>query len=268
MMNNVFLKKRLNYNLRPNEQHPFHLVDTSPWPLITSLSLLSFCLSFVMYFHFFLGGTIYFIENLFLLCFFLCRWFADIIMEATHEGNHTYKVQQGVRMGMCLFIASEIMFFFSFFWAFFHASLAPPLDTGGLWPPLKLETLDSWGLPILNTLILLSSGMTITWAHRAMLHGNRNGITDSLIATIVYGLFFTSIQYYEYAVGPFSINDSSFGSLFFMLTGFHGIHVLIGTIFLIVCLFRHLNYHFTDYHHVGFEAAAWYWHFVDGAGTK
>jgi len=262
-MSNVFLKKRLNYNLKLNEQHPFHLVDISPWPLMTSMSLLSLCLSFIMYFHFFSNGTFYFLESFFILCFYLCRWFTDIIVEATYEGHHTYKVQQGIRIGMCLFIASEIMFFFSFFWAFFHASLAPSIDIGGVWPPISIETLDPWGLPLLNTIILLSSGVTITWAHRAILSSDRNGVTNSLLATIGYGLFFSSIQYYEYAVAPFSINDSIYGSLFFMLTGFHGLHVLIGTIFLIVCLLRHLKYHFTTSHHVGFEAAAWYWHFVD-----
>lgn len=262
------LNSRLNYNLKSNEQHPFHLVDLSPWPLMTSISLFSFVLSFVIYFNYFKSGAVYVLIAFIIFCFYLFRWFSDIIEEATFEGHHTFKVQQGIQIGMCLFILSEIMFFFSFFWAFFHGSLAPSVDIGCIWPPKGIISLDPWGLPLLNTIILLSSGVTVTWAHRAILSGNWVDMTKGLYATIMYGLLFTSIQYYEYTVAPFSINDSLFGSLFFMLTGFHGLHVLVGTIFLIVCLIRHLKLHFTINHHVGLEASIWYWHFVDGAGIK
>lgn len=256
-------KKKLNYNTIQKEQHPFHLVDVSPWPLLTSISLLSLVLSIVMYFHYFKSGDFYVLFNLFIWTFYLSRWFSDIIIEATYEGHHTIKVQKGIKMGMALFICSEAMLFFSFFWAFFHATLAPSVDMGCIWPPEGIEPLDPWGLPLLNTCILLSSGVTITWAHRAVFSSDRHDMGNGLWATIGYGFLFSCIQYYEYSVAPFSINDGIFGSLFFMLTGFHGLHVFVGAIFLVVCLARHINYHFTSNHHVGFECAIWYWHFVD-----
>ena len=252
-----------NYNIQKNEQHPFHMVDSSPWPLMTSFSLLGLALSFVSYFHYFQNGSFHFIVSFCILCFYLFRWFSDIIIEATFEGHHTFKVQEGIRLGMCLFIASELMFFFSFFWAFFHCSLSPSIGIGCIWPPIGINTLDPWGLPLWNTVILLSSGITITWCHRGILAGQRLITTNGLIATIIYGTIFTFIQAYEYNLAPFSINDGIFGSLFFMLTGFHGIHVLIGSIFLMVCFYRQINYHFIRRQHIGLECAIWYWHFVD-----
>ena len=255
--------KLKNHNIKNNEQHPFHMVDPSPWPIMTSFSLLSLALSFVSYFHYFQNGSYHFIFSFIICCFYLFRWFSDIIVESTFEGHHTFKVQLGIRLGMCLFIASEVMFFFSFFWAFFHCSLAPSVGIGCIWPPLGIVTLDPWGLPLLNTTILLSSGITITWCHRGILAGERLITTKGLIATIFYGIIFTFIQGYEYNLAPFSINDGIFGSLFFLLTGFHGVHVLIGTIFLIVCLYRQINYHFIRRQHIGLECGIWYWHFVD-----
>jgi cytochrome c oxidase subunit 3 len=222
-----------NYNVTSNEQHPFHMVDPSPWPLMTSFSLLGLVLSFLSYFHFFKGGSYHFLGSFLILCFYLFRWFSDVIIESTFEGNHTFKVQQGVRLGMCLFIASEVMFFFSFFWSFFHCTLAPSIGIGCIWPPLGISALNPWGLPLWNTVILLSSGVTITCTHRAILAGERMATTNGLVATITYGVIFTCIQAYEYNVAPFSINDGIFGSLFFMLTGFHGIHGIV--------LYLHLN---------------------------
>ena len=200
------------------------MVDISPWPFMTSIALLSLVLSFVSFFHYFKGGAYHFIFSFCILVFYLFRWFADVVIESTYEGHHTFKVQQGVRLGMCLFIVSEIMFFFSFFWGFFHCSLSPAIGIGFIWPPVGIETLDPWGLPLWNTVILLSSGVTITSAHRAIISGERSSTTNGLIATIIYGLIFTVVQAYEYNVAPFSINDGIFGSLFFMLTGFHGFH--------------------------------------------
>jgi cytochrome c oxidase subunit 3 len=258
---NMLLLK--NYNIKKYEQHPFHMVDISPWPIMTSISLLSLVLGFISYFHYFNNGSYHFIISFLIVCFYLFRWFSDIVTESTFEGNHTFKVQNGIRLGMCLFIASEVMFFFSFFWGYFHCSLSPCIGIGCIWPPKYIITLDAWGLPLWNTIILLSSGITITSAHRGILVGDRLTTTNSLVATILYGTIFTFIQAYEYNVAPFSINDGIFGSLFFLLTGFHGLHVLIGTIFLIICLYRQINYHFTKRHHIGFEAGIWYWHFVD-----
>lgn len=217
----LFLK---NYNVSKNEQHPFHMVDSSPWPLMTSFSLLGLAFSFLSYFHYFKGGSYHFIFSFLIVCFYLFRWFSDVVTESTFEGHHTFKVQEGVRLGMALFIASEIMFFFSFFWAFFHCTLSPSIGIGCVWPPQGISALDPWGLPLWNTVILLSSGVTVTCAHRAILAGERATTTNGLFATITYGGIFTFVQAYEYNVAPFSINDGIFGSLFFMLTGFHGFH--------------------------------------------
>lgn len=239
------------------------MVNVSPWPLFTSFSLLNLVLNIVTYFHFYAAGIFYIQSSLFMLCFFLFRWFYDIVVESTYEGNHTFKVQQGVKLGMCLFIVSEIMFFFSFFWSFFHCSLSPSISIGCIWPQKAIITMDPWGLPLWNTIILLSSGVTITYAHKALIVGDRSYTMLGIFYTIVYGSIFTIVQGYEYTVAPFSLNDGIFGSLFFLLTGFHGLHVFIGSLFLFICLVRHLQYHFLVNQHIGFECAAWYWHFVD-----
>jgi cytochrome c oxidase subunit 3 len=256
-------KKSLNFYLSKHEQQPFHLVDVSPWPIMLSIALFSFFLSFLLYFNYFKNGLFYFLASFFLVCFYLSQWFLDIIVEATFEGHHTLKVQQGIKLGMCLFIVSEIMFFFSFFWSFFHSTFIMSVFIGDIWPPVDVFSLDPWAFPSLNTIILLSSGITITWSHRSILSLQRHSTINGLIITIFYGILFTFIQYYEYTIAPFCINDSIFGSLFFMLTGFHGIHVFVGSIFLVVCLIRLCNYHFTSNHHVGYECCIWYWHFVD-----
>lgn len=213
-----------NYNIVKHEQHPFHMVDNSPWPLMTAFSLLGLALSFLSFFNYFQHGSTHFIFSFIIVLFYLFRWFSDIIVESTFEGYHTFKVQEGVRLGMALFIASEVMFFFSFFWGFFHCSLSPSITIGSIWPPLGILTLDPWSLPLLNTIILLSSGITITSCHRSILAGERMTTINSLVATILYGIIFTFVQGYEYNVAPFSINDGIFGSLFFLLTGFHGFH--------------------------------------------
>lgn len=245
------------------QQHPFHLVTPSPWPLLTSFSLLALMLSAVTYFHAINHSLIKILISFFCLGFCIFRWFTDIVSEATFEGNHTLRVQRGIRQGMILFIVSEIFFFFSFFWAFFHSSLIPSIFIGAVWPPQGIETLNPWGLPFLNTVILLSSGVSITWAHRNIIAGRHWDTVISLAITVFLGLLFTSLQIKEYIDAPFAINSGIYGSIFFLATGFHGLHVLIGTIFLIVCFFRQLRFHFLRDHHLGFETAAWYWHFVD-----
>ncbi|MCA3572794.1 MAG: cytochrome c oxidase subunit 3, partial [Aestuariivirga sp.] len=191
------------------------------------------------------------------------------------KGDHTPVVSLHLRYGMILFIASEVMFFVAWFWAFFDASLftgeaiqaSRVTATGGVWPPKDVVVFDPWHLPLINTLILLTSGTTITWAHHALLNNDRQGLKNGLWATVALGVLFTIVQAYEYmhAAFAFSRDDGGniYGSTFFMATGFHGFHVLVGTIFLIVCLIRAYKGHFTPQKHFGFEAAAWYWHFVD-----
>jgi cytochrome c oxidase subunit 3 len=190
-------------------------------------------------------------------------WWRDVVVEAEHQGHHTPVVQLGLRYGMVLFIASEVMFFVAWFWAYFNASLFPTEAIGGVWPPKGVQTFDPWHLPFLNTVILVTSGTTVTWAHHALQEGDRKGVVQGLILTVLLGLTFTGVQAYEYSHAAFGFKDGIYSSTFFMATGFHGAHVIIGTIFLIVCLFRALQGHFKPDQHFGFEAAAWYWHFVD-----
>jgi cytochrome c oxidase subunit 3 len=245
------------------QNHPFHLVDPSPWPLITSIAALGTTTGGVMYFHGYNHGQFLLFTSLFFLIFMMFIWWRDVVRESTFEGNHTKSVEYGLRMGMVLFIVSEVMFFFAFFWAFFHSSLSPAIEIGGVWPPLGIETFSPWEVPLLNTLILLTSGATVTVCHNTLITGERTLAINSLIATILLAALFTGFQVFEYLHASFTIADSVYGSTFFMATGFHGFHVFVGTCFLSVCLFRLNANHFTREHHFGFEAAAWYWHFVD-----
>lgn len=251
------------------ESSPYHLVHPSPWPVYLSISLLPFLNLIVINFYPF---NFFSSELNFLVMFYfiiiisqvLFYWFEDIITEATFQGAHPKKVQKNLRFGAILFIISEIMFFFGFFWSYFHSALVPSIWTGDSWPPKGLEIIDPFSLPFFNTLLLLSSGISVTWAHRALVAGNlRRDFILSLSITIFYGILFTAFQLFEYNVSPFSICDSVYGSLFFLLTGFHGLHVFIGTLMLFVSLNRYINYHFGSQHHIGFEFAVWYWHFVD-----
>ena len=316
------------YNHMNLMRHPFHVVKPSILPIITSFAIMSVMLALVAYFHYYTSAMFWLVNSLFSLILVLICWWYEVIMERTYEGKHTKAVQRGLRLGMVIFILSEVSFFGSFFWAFFHSSLSPAITIGGVWPPRYLETLSPWGLPLFNTLLLLTSGATVTWAHYDLVYGVRvelmspnmkknlvinsplykgvmwirvsffyegsvfsrlfsysnnslflsvdkvlfplilkyytiNQTTVALFLTVACGSFFLYVQYLEYVGAPFSIADSVYGSLFFMLTGFHGFHVFIGTLFLLICLVRHLFRHFRRNHHVGFEAAIWYWHFVD-----
>ena len=245
------------------ELHPFHLVDPSPWPLLVSISALNITSSGVLYMHNYKSAFILLMVGFTFLFLFMYRWFGDIVLESTFEGNHTKAVVDGLKMGMILFIVSEVMFFFSFFWSFFHSAVSPSIAINCLWPPLHIQILDPWVLPFDNTAILLMSGVTVTWCHRAIYQGALSQAKISLFYTVVLGVWFIIQQYIEYTGASFSINDSIYGSVFYMATGFHGFHVIIGTIFLFFCLIRLLKNHFTIEQHFGFDAAAWYWHFVD-----
>ena len=297
-------------------KHDYHLVNPSPWPLIGAAAATIMMIGAVIWMRsgeeyglvlggfnadgdpvFSLKGNWMFLLGLGAVLLTMIGWWRDVIKESLSGENTALVVRLGLRYGMVLFIASEVMFFAAWFWAFFGAALFPgaadPVlladgsqmlnangdpayvgndgrfhSTGAVWPPVGVEPLNPWGLPLINTLVLLLSGTTVTWAHHAVQHGDKNGLVQGLIATIVLGLFFTSLQAIEYyealSLGMFKFSGGGiYGSSFFMATGFHGLHVIIGTIFLIVCLFRALAGHFTAERHFGFEAAAWYWHFVD-----
>jgi cytochrome c oxidase subunit 3 len=246
-----------------DKRHTFHLVDPSPWPLVTSRFLLGLTGGTAMYFHGYMGRLLISMFSLIRVIVSMCFWFRDIVRESTYQGRHTVNVQNGLRMGVILFITSEVLFFFSFFWAFFHSRLVPTIDIGSVWPPVGILALNPWEVPLLNTIILLSSGVTVTWAHHSIVGGERRQRIQRLTLTILLGLFFTSLQYLEYVEAAFTIADSVYGSTFYMATGFHGVHVIVGTTLLFVSLLRVLDHHMTSEHHFGFEAAAWYWHFVD-----
>jgi cytochrome c oxidase subunit III len=255
--------------------HDYHLVAPSPWPLLGSMFAFLTAVGLIFWMHHLelgglkLGSMIFgagFIGLLAIMAF----WWVDVIKEA-EGGDHTPVVQLSHRYGMTLFIASEVMFFVAWFWAFFDASLFPgekieyarAAFTGGHWPPKGIEAIDPWRLPIINTMILLTSGTTVTWAHHALLQNDREGLKKGLALTILLGMTFTAVQAYEYIHAPFGFKNSIYGATFFMATGFHGFHVIVGTIFLIVCLIRANAGQFTPKQHLGFEFAAWYWHFVD-----
>ncbi|MEZ5893895.1 MAG: cytochrome c oxidase subunit 3 [Parvularculaceae bacterium] len=299
-------------------KHQYHLVNPSPWPLIGSLSAAIMMIGAVAWMKsgageagillggpdadgaakfFTLKGNTLFLIGFAGILLTMVGWWRDIVKESLHGENTSVVVRLGLRYGMLLFIASEVMFFAAWFWAFFGAALFPEARDaihladgaqmlnnagdpaflgndgrvhaiGGVWPPVGVEPLDPWGLPLLNTLILLLSGTTVTWAHYAVQHNDQKGLVQGLILTIILGVLFTSLQAVEYTealtLGMFKFSGGGiYGSSFFMATGFHGLHVIIGTIFLTVCLGRALAGHFTPERHFGFECAAWYWHFVD-----
>ena len=245
------------------QKHPFHLVDPSPWPLFASFAAFLTTVGGVMYMHGYSGGGSLLSLGFCMVLYSMAVWWRDVIREATYEGHHTSYVQLGLRYGMLLFIVSEVMFFVAFFWAFFHSSLSPTVELGAVWPPKGIQVLNPWEIPFLNTVILLSSGASVTWAHHAILAGERRQGIFALVLTIFFAVFFTGFQVLEYLEAPFTISDSVYGSTFFLATGFHGFHVFVGTLFLTVCLVRLAFSQFTKTHHFGFEAAAWYWHFVD-----
>ena len=242
-------------------KHPYHLVDPSPWPLVGAIAAGTLAVGTVLYMHEITGWLIPIGAVLVLLT--MALWWRDVVKEATFQNLHTPIVQIGLRYGMLLFIASEVMFFAAFFWAYFDASLFPKEAAGFVWPPEGVKVFDPFDLPFLNTLVLLLSGCTVTWAHHALQHGDQRNTVIGLLLTVMLGVFFTALQAYEYSHAAFGFTEGIYPSTFFMATGFHGFHVIIGTIFLTVCLFRAIAGHFKPDHHFGFEAAAWYWHFVD-----
>ncbi|MEM6712260.1 MAG: cytochrome c oxidase subunit 3 [Pseudomonadota bacterium] len=248
--------------------HDYHILPPSPWPFVGSMAALLAAIGAVLWMH---GGQwIWFALGMLGILYTMIMWWRDVVRESI-AGDHTPVVSLHLRYGMILFIASEVMFFVAWFWAYFDAGFFPgaveqPTRTevlGGVWPPLGIETFDPWHLPLMNTVILLTSGTTVTWAHHAIIHGDREGFKQGLALTVALGVFFTGMQIYEYTHAHFDFAGHIYGATFFMATGFHGFHVFVGTIFLAVCLLRAMQGQFTKDKHFGFEAAAWYWHFVD-----
>ena len=243
------------------KNHPFHLVDQRPWPIIGSLRALIIVTGTASWFSTYQPNLI--TLGIVSLIIVASQWWRDVSRESTFQGIHTTAVIVGIKWGILIFITSEVLFFFSFFWAFFHSSLSPTTEIGLIWPPVGVETFNPALTPLLNTIILLSSGASITLSHHALAKHNKKKSEIGLLLTVVLGVYFSALQYIEYIESPFSISDSVYGASFFTATGFHGLHVLVGTTFLLVSLLRISNNHFSAKHHFGFEAAAWYWHFVD-----
>nr|UPL65213.1 cytochrome c oxidase subunit III [Megaris sp.] len=246
-------------NLHNN--HAYHLVNASPWPLTSSIGSLTMFSGIITMFH--LHDMKLMTLGYMIIIMSMMQWWRDIIRESTFQGLHTNKVMLGLKMGMILFIMSEVLFFLSFFWSFYHSSLSPTTELGMNWPPKGIITFNPMHIPLLNTMILLASGITVTWTHHSLMNNKYNSSLLSLLYTVTLGLTFTTLQVYEYLEALFCINDSIYGSCFFVATGFHGLHVIIGSIFLITCLIRLKYNHFSINHHLGFELSAWYWHFVD-----
>ena len=254
------------------KNHDYHLVDPSPWPLVGAISAFILAVGAIMWMkHLSPVAPLVFGVGVVGTLYTMIGWWNDVTKEAQYQGHHTRVVQISHRYGMILFIASEVMFFVAWFWAYFSTALYPTdvhqvvrdQFLGGQWPPKGIETFDPWHLPLLNTLILLTSGTTVTWAHHALLADDREGLKWGLICTVVLGALFTCVQAYEYSHAAFAFSGHIYGATFFMATGFHGFHVLVGTVFLLICLIRTYQGHFTPTQHLGFEFAAWYWHFVD-----
>ena len=264
-------------------KHDYHLVNPSPWPLIGSLAVLVLAVGGVAYMKGLFGlekGSMWLMALGFaMVAYVMIGWWREVAKEGA-IGDHTPVVSIGLRYGMILFIASEVMFFVAWFWGFFEFAIydqarvgdtwdaTNPLYADALarfkdWPPVGVETFDPFHLPLINTLVLLLSGTTVTWAHHALQHNDRSGAKLGLLLTIVLGMGFTALQVIEYSHAGFTYDGTLYGSAFFMATGFHGAHVVIGTIFLAICLMRLMMGGMTPKHHLGFEFAAWYWHFVD-----
>jgi len=241
--------------------NPFHLVDKSPWPILASNGILATVLSTLIIINKKDRTAIFIIIAI--LAIISYNWWRDIHRESSNQGNHTFLVINGLKIGIILFISSEVFFFVSFFWAFFHRRISPTVELGQLWPPLGIKAFNPIRIPLLNTILLLSSGVSITWSHHEILKGNFKKAKTSLATTIILGIIFSIFQGFEYKEAPFSMSDSSFGSTFFMATGFHGLHVLIGSSFLLISLIRFNKMINSKIHIIGFECAAWYWHFVD-----
>jgi len=243
--------------------HPFHLLTPSIWPLASSLSLGNLALCAGSYFNGAQGGGIGVVLGLVAVGITAYLWWRDVSLEATLNGDHSFEVKRALSHAMSAFISTEILVFFSIFWAYFHSALAPAIELGISWPPIGITKLDATALPLFNTLLLLASGAAVTYGHHALVGGSRAGSLMGLGLTLTLAVWFTAIQGVEYVVSPFTFGDAVYGSAFYLATGTHGFHVVVGTLFLLVGIIRIANYSLTDSHHKGLENSILYWHFVD-----
>lgn len=253
------------------KNHDYHILPPSVWPFIGSIGAFVMLSGAVFWMkgmsHAGLPAWTQFAIGLLMVLYTMYGWWSDVVHEGK-AGDHTSVVQIGLRYGVILFIISEVMFFAAWFWAFFKHALYPMGELSpikdGVWPPQGIETFDPWHLPLINTLVLLLSGVAVTWAHHALVHDNdRKTALRGTVVAVLLGMFFTCLQALEYSHAQFGLADSVYGGVFFMATGFHGFHVIIGTIFLAICAIRFARGDMDSRSHIGFEAAAWYWHFVD-----
>lgn len=243
------------------QPHPFHLVDASPWPIVVSFAMLGLALGSALAFHGY-APNYYITLGLVVVTASILFWLRDVVSEATYLGDHTKAVQKGINLGFLLFILSEALAFAGVFWTYFHSALSPTIEIVS-WPPLGIDSIGPLGLPLLNTMLLLSSGAFVTYSHHGLINGDRKAAIIGLILTIVLASIFTACQGIEYYNATFTIADSVYGSVFYAGTGLHGLHVILGTLMLTAALWRIYAYHLTDTHHVGYETSILYWHFVD-----
>ena len=239
----------------------YHLVEKSPWPLLGSLSVFLLVRGLVKWFL--MKDWFNLVIGLICVLLIMYKWWQDVVRERTFQGLHYFKVIIGLQMGILLFIISEVCFFFSFFWGFFHSRLVVTDNLGNIWPPVGILRFNPFDICLLNTAILLRSGVSLTWSHHSLIHGDYRNALNGLIITILLGLYFTLIQAIEYVEAMFCISDRAYGAVFYVATGFHGLHVIIGSLFLVVCIIRIIKTNFSSRHHIGYEASIWYWHFVD-----
>ena len=243
--------------------HPHHLTAPSPWPILTASSVLAMLTGAVLYFNSLEYGGVLVILGMITTSVAWTLWFRDVTTEGTHLGLHTRVVQHSLSLGIGLFILTEACFFGSIFWAYGWSSMSPTVELGAQWPPVGVTPLSPITVPLLNTILLVSSGATVTYAHHALFRGDRTAALLGTFLTVILAIVFTALQGFEYATAGFSMPDGAFGTCFYFSTGFHGLHVLIGTIFIAVGLARLTLYHLTTAHHMGLEASILYWHFVD-----
>nr|YP_009935178.1 Cox3 [Metschnikowia caudata]QNS23047.1 Cox3 [Metschnikowia caudata]QNS23056.1 Cox3 [Metschnikowia caudata] len=243
--------------------HPFHLVGPSPWPLFTSFALMNLALSMGLTAHTYMNNNYYMIMNMFSVLYVLTLWFKDVVAESTYLGDHTKAVKSGLTQGFYLFVVSEMLIFASLFWAYLHSSLNPTMEIGMAWPPAGIEPISPSELPLLNTIILLASGVTMTMGHHALINGNRKDTLYGFMFTTLLIVLFVILQALEYMFAPFTISDGVYGSTFFSLTGLHGMHMIMLAIMLAVCSWRVYNYDFTNNSHVFGEVTVTYLHVLD-----